>query len=346
MQRREFLASVPAAGAAAFSGSLPSFDGGPKPDPLIDRVKLAMLSMQRAVWEQGVAMQAMLELGESDLVILMAKEAVLRQSQDGRLAMVGEEFALADAGSPGEGVLWAARKTGDQVLMSGFDKMLEYALTKAPRTKEGVIYHFTNIPQIWSDSCYMMPPFLAAAGKFDEAFRQLQGIWGFLWNSEKKLLSHMWDNEKRDFARKAFWGVGNGWSAAGVTRLLRMFPDSMTKERERLASQLKDLLDGCLVHMRPDGLFYYIVDDPSTFVETNLAQMLAYSIYRGIQGGWLELRYREYADRMRAAARAKVESLGLVQGVCGSPEFDHPGTATEGQAFFILMESAHRDLGA
>ncbi len=40
-----------------------------------------------------------------------------------------------------------------------------------------------------------------------------------------------------------------------------------------------------------------------------------------------------------------VDGLGLVQGVCGSPEFDHPGTATEGQVFFILMEVARSELG-
>ena len=57
-----------------------------KKSGLIDKVKTAMLTMQRATWEQGVAMQAMLELGEEKLLILMAKDAVLRQSADGRLA--------------------------------------------------------------------------------------------------------------------------------------------------------------------------------------------------------------------------------------------------------------------
>ena len=47
---------------------------------------------------------------------------------------------------------------------------------------------------------------------------------------------------------------------------------------------------------------------------------------------------------MRAAAHAKVDRFGLVQGVCGSPEFDHPGTATEGQVFFLLMEVAWSEL--
>jgi hypothetical protein len=35
-----------------------------------------------------------------------------------------------------------------------------------------------------------------------------------------------------------------------------------------------------------------------------------------------------------------MDSFGYVQGVCGAPNFDHPGTATEGQAFCILMEAA------
>lgn len=355
MQRRDFLANLPAAGlAAGLTTSLPSgilfsrTDGDTpvKKENILDKVKLAMFSMQRATWEQGVAMQAMLEVGEWDMVILMAKDAVLRQSQDGRLAMLGEEFALTDAASPGEAVLWAAKKTGDPILMNGFNKMLDYILTKAPRTKEGIIYHFTNIPQIWSDSNYMLPPFLAAAGKHEEAVRQLEGVWGFLYSPEKKLLSHMWDAEKKEFVRKAFWGVGNGWTAAGITRLLRAIPVSMEGERKRLIGHLRDLLDGCLQHIRPDGLFHNILDDPTSFVETNLAQMLAYSIYRGIKGGWLEPRYKEYADRMRTAAQAKVDSLGLVQGVCGSPEFDHAGTATEGQVFFILMEVSRRELTA
>jgi hypothetical protein len=47
---------------------------------------------------------------------------------------------------------------------------------------------------------------------------------------------------------------------------------------------------------------------------------------------------------MRMAAHKKVDAFGLVQGVCGAPNFDHPGTATEGQAFFLLMEAAHNEL--
>lgn len=350
MRRRDFLRDASLAGlAVAMPGSALGNELKPegslrKDDDLIREVKMAMLSMQRATWEQGVAMQAMLELGEADLVVLMAKNAVLRQSQDGRLAMLGEDAALADAASPGEAVLWAAKKTGDSTLMNGFNKMADYVLNKAPRTSDGIIFHFTNVPQIWSDINYMLPPFLAVAGKFGEAVKQIDGTIKLLWNSDKKLLSHQWDCGKNAFVRKDCWGVGNGWSAAGITRVIRLLPDSMRSEKQKLVHYLANIVDGCLAHLRDDGLFHNIVDDPATFVETNLSQMMAYSIYRGIKGGWLANSYMEKADKMRAAARSKVDKLGLVQGVCGSPEFDHPGTATEGQAFFILMEVARKDL--
>ncbi|MBN2349577.1 MAG: glycoside hydrolase family 88 protein [Bacteroidales bacterium] len=352
MKRRDFLLNMPAAGLTlGVTGTLAAGCVAPVTEEktfanntTIEKVKLAMLTMQRRTWEQGVAMQAMLELGEEELVILMAKDAVIYQTEDGRVAMVGEEFALSDAASPGEALLWAAKKTGDPVLTNGYNKLLDYIMNKAPRTDDGIIYHFTNVPQIWSDINYMLPPFLAAAGEYKEAVKQIKGAFSCLWNKDKKLLSHMWDCDKKEFVRKDFWGVGNGWSAAGLTRVINVLPDGMMEERDLLIQYVKDIIDGCLVYIREDGLFHDVVDDPDSFVETNLGQMLAYSIYRGIKGGWIDSSYKEKADKMRAAAHGKVDELGLVQGVCGAPNFNKAGTAAEGQVFFILMEVAHKAL--
>jgi len=68
--------------------------------------------------------------------------------------------------------------------------------------------------------------------------------------------------------------------------------------------------------------------------------MLAYSIYESVSGGWLSRDYLKAADRMRAAAKAKVDADGFVQGVSGAPEFKRPGVSAEGQAFFLMMEAA------
>jgi unsaturated rhamnogalacturonyl hydrolase len=315
-------------------------------DPLIEKVKLAMLTMQRQAWEQGVAAQALLELGEEELVVLMAKEAVIRISDDGRLGQVCDNHGVTDPGANGEAVLYAACKSADPRFKAGADRMLDYFLHKAPRRKDGTFYHIDDKPQVWIDSMYMAPPFLAVAGRPEEAMRQIEGFRKLLWDGRKKLFSHIWDDAKNNFGRKDFWGVGNGWAAAGMTRVLRALPERMSAEKKRLQTYIRDVLDGCLACQRPDGLFHDVVDNPKTFVEVNLAQIMAYTIYRGIRGGWIGPAYRARADKMRAAARSKVDGLGLVQDVCGSPTFEAPGTATEGQAFFLLMEAAHRDLGA
>ena len=351
MKRRAAVKSLLTAGAAAgplglWTGKAAGAPGTGKAiaDPLVEKVKLAMLTMQRHAWEQGVAAQALLELGEEELVTLMAKEALVRVSDDGRLGQVCDNHGVTDPGANGEAVLHAALRTGDMKLKAGADGMLEYFLNKAPRRKDGTLYHIDDKPQVWIDSMYMAPPFLGVAGRPEEALKQVEGFRKLLWNKEKKLFSHIWDDARNDFGRKDFWGVGNGWAAAGMTRVRRGLPDRMPAEKKRLEGYIRDVLDGCLAHQRPDGLFHDVLDNPKTFVEVNLAQMLAYTIFRGVKGGWIAAGYKARADKMREAARAKVDALGLVQNVCGSPTFEAPGTATEGQAFFLLMEAARRDL--
>jgi len=311
---------------------------------IVEKVKLAMLSMQRDAWEQGVAAQALLELGEGSLVVLLARDAVLRQHSDGRLALVRPSDAVTDPAANGEAVLFAARATGEGLFKEAAGRMLHYLLEKAPCAQDGTLFHITSHPQFWIDSMYMAPPFLAVAGYPQVAVRQVEGYRRRLWNAGSQLFSHIWDEGAGSFVRKDFWGVGNGWAAAGMTRVIRALPAGMQAEKQSLAVYVKEVIDGCLAHQREDGLFYDVVDDRRTFVETNLAQMLAYSIYRGVRGGWISESYRPRADRLRAAVLARVDGEGLVRGVCGSPAFDHAGTATEGQAFFLLMEAAYRDL--
>ena len=310
----------------------------------LDRVKRALLATQRHSWEQGVAAQAFLELGEDEMVILMAQEAVLRQSEDGRLGVVGANHAVTDPAANGEPVLRAAQITGDAALHRAANRMLDWLLHRAPRTEDGTLYHLTTRPEVWIDSMYMAPPFLAVAGHPREAVRQIEGMRRLLWLPDVRLYAHQWDDGAQTFVRAEPWGVGNGWAAAGMARVLRALPERMTQERAQLAGYVREVVDGCLARQRPDGLFHDVVDDPSTFVETNLAQMLAYAIYRGVAGGWLEGAYLAHAGRMRRAAHDRLDARGLVQGVCAAPRFDRPGTAPEGQAFFLLMEAAQADL--
>jgi unsaturated rhamnogalacturonyl hydrolase len=345
--RRTFMKGAALSGGALALARSASFAGSGEPGAdsaasLVAKVTTAMLAMQRRAWEQGTAAQALLEQGETDLVVLLAKDAIVNQAKDGRLGLNGDKGPVCDPASNGEPVLFAYKATGDVAFKTAADRMLEFLLVKAPRTRKGLIYHNHIENMIWVDAFYMAPPFLAVAGRPDEAVRQVDGYRETLRQPETGAYYHMWDEDRQRFERKLLWGVGNGWAAAGMTRVIRALPDSMRSERERIVGYVRELLDACLKFQRTDGLFHDVLDDPGTFVETNAAQMFAYSVYRGVEGGWLAPTYLGPADRMRAAAHAKVDRYGLVQGVCGAPNFDRFGTAAEGQAFFLLMEAAYR----
>ena len=310
----------------------------------IERVKIATLGMQRYDWEQGVVAQAFLEMGEFDLAVSLARGAILRQEK-GRFSVLKGNGPISDCSSIGEVVLFAARQTGDPVFQKGADEMLQVINNTSHKTSDGIIYH-TQEPQkgIWSDFNYMLPPFLAASGNFAEALKQIEGYRKYLYHEKDKLYSHMWDDERKQFAREDFWGVGNGWSAAGFTRIIKMLPDPMMDERKMLIGYTRDVIDGCLKYLRSDGLFHNVVNKPDTFPEVNLSQMLCYSIFRGVAAGYLDSSYLKPAEIMRKAANDRVDKLGYVHDVCGVPNFDRAYFAPEGQAFYLLMETAASDL--
>lgn len=116
--------------------------------------------------------------------------------------------------------------------------------------------------------------------------------------------------------------------------------------KQGLIERTRALLDAAIRHQREDGAFHDVLDDPSTFREVNFAQMLAYTVYRGVKEGWLSAELLSFAEKARAAALAEVDAYGLVRNVCGTPFFDRPGVAPEGQAFHILMEEAREKLMA
>ena len=312
---------------------------------MTDRVKRALLAMQRYNWEQGVTAQAFLEAGDEAVAIALAIEGAHPQNADGRCCHIAESTAVTDPCAVGEALLFAAEKTHDPFLLAAKEKLLRWALVDAPRNSSGVVYHFLDSRMIWVDSMYMLPPFLARAGEYDEAMRQLDGYWDILYTPENGLLAHQWSDAEERFLRRDAWAVGNGWAMAGMARVIALLPENHPG-RARLIRRVQQLIGAALPCQMDDGAFPDVLDDPATFREVNFAQMLAYTIYRGVQEGWLDASLLPHAEKARAAALAEVDQYGLVRNVCGAPYFDKPGVAPEGQAFHILMETARKQLNA
>jgi unsaturated rhamnogalacturonyl hydrolase len=315
---------------------------------VIQKVKSAMLCIQRFQWEQGCAAQAILEYeGLTDEVIRICEAAVMRSAEDGRVGVMEKNESVDDPAAIGEALIASAAQTNRANLTEAAEKLYQYLKYKAPRTEDGIVYHFDGAwaeKQIWVDAYYMLPPFLCKYGDIEEALKQIKGFRKYLYHEDRKLLSHIWDDKKKEYGRADFWGVGNGWAMSGIHRVIMMLGDDHNEDKNDLIAYVKDLIDGSIQYQREDGLFHDVLDNPLSFVETNVGQMIAYTIYRGVKAGYLDTTYLVYADKAREAAYSRVDEYGFVRGVCGMPFFNASGVAAEGQAFFILMEAAARDL--
>ncbi|TBU28926.1 hypothetical protein BD311DRAFT_777905 [Dichomitus squalens] len=355
-----------------------------------------LLAAQRSSWEQGICTQALLEchmLGESignsvhaqfgapfgfvPWLYALAHDALVRQGPDGRLAVLLNGDGKSDAGVLDPACigstlyyLWSVQQKHRLPVANvntrefafptprGVERMLRYILEECPRASvtrgaasrdEQLLSHRIDVVEIWSDSVYMLSPFLAPSGEW----------------------SHIFDLTSYQFKRKAFWGVGNGWVCCGIIRVLLTvfhadFGLTSEAEDEQTAPLLRKVyhillrtIRGCLVYILPSHLFRDVLDDPASFEETNLSQMLSYTLYRlldlhqaypafkAVRLSPLTDREREdweeLAQAMQRATEAKTDLWGFVRDVCGSPRFNSPGTAAEGQAWAMMMEVARAE---
>jgi rhamnogalacturonyl hydrolase YesR len=209
-------------------------------------------------------------------------------------------------------------------------RQLDFYLSTEPKTTDGIIYHFNIKNEVWVDAYYMAPPFICRYGDIDEAMKQIKGFRKYLYHEDKQLLSHIWDDDMGNFGRRDLWGVGNGWAVAGLTRVIDMLPEDRKEDKAYLIAYVRDLLDGMIRYQREDGLFHDVLDNPKSFVATNVAQMWPMRL-PGVARGYLES-VSGVCRQGREGAYAKVGRRWLVQGVAAHHTLIH-WIAPAGQAF-------------
>lgn len=306
---------------------------------MLTKVKQALLAMQRYSWEQAVTAHAFWEAGDEEIAIQLCYDAVNRQTPDGRLGNLGYQSGVTDPVAILPILAKAYERTQDLRLKTAMDKAWKWTLHDAPRNRDGIVYHMDNSRQFWVDSLYMFPPVLLCGGYIDEAIKQADGYIHALWDAEKNLFRHIWDDEKQTFEVAEYWGVGNGWAIVGLGQLIEGLPKDNTARSRYI--KIVDAACHAALKLQDGGLFHNFLDKPESFIEGNFAQMLCYAVFKGVKQGWLSAELFDMVMPIRDAVCKLVDSYGYVTPVCGAPFFNSPGIAPEAQAFFILMESAY-----
>ncbi|MFV0363982.1 MAG: glycoside hydrolase family 88 protein [Suipraeoptans sp.] len=310
---------------------------------MLESIGFASLCMTRQCWEQGILSQAFYESNDTfskdnSICELMVRDIVLRQSDDGRLCNVENTPAITDSSFCIPSVLGVSHATSNDSYLAAAKKNIDYLRHKAPCTHDGVLYHIINTCEIWADSAAFTPYSMSLFGYHDEAFQQMKGLLGRLKAPNSNMYYHMWNEDTKAFIRDKLWGIGNGWILTGLMRLYLEMPKDMKDERSWLYDRYISLLDSLLSIMTIDGKFHDILDDQTTFFETETSAMVAYTLIRSIREGIIDSSYLQSAKTIRKYVLSKVSVDGLVMDCASSPDFIQPGTSIEGQAHTLMME--------
>jgi unsaturated rhamnogalacturonyl hydrolase len=308
-------------------------------DPQQQAVLHALLAMQRQSWEQGVASHALLDLGLEDDALLLAHDAVVRQTPAGKLGEL-DDVGIVNSGACGEVVALAARRFPDGPYAAALARQLAWVLEGAPRAEDGTVFHIEGTREMWVDSVYMVVPLLHLADEPEAARAQFEGHRRRLFDESAGLWGWRWSEDEGRVTHPEHWGTGNGWVVAGIARAMRSGGERDAWFRAAGPAHARTVVDAVLAAAERVGGFHDVLDDPDTFAEGNVRQMLAYGILSGVADGWLPASYREVGQRLVADARRAVDERGLVTGVCGAPRFDRQGTSPEAQAMFLLATTA------
>lgn len=311
---------------------------------MINRVKFAMLCMARQCWEQGVAAQAMLECGDEPAFLLLARDCIVRQNADGRLCDVEGTPALVDPAVCVEPVQEAGKILKDETYLQAAKKNVDYLLHDCPASNDGARYHLMGEEEIWADSMAMGPHVLMYAGYLDEGMDYYHAIRKRLCNENTGLYHHKWSESEQRYTRDLYWGIGNGWALVGLMRMAKELQQRNDPRAAEVAADFAALVEAMLPFQAENGLFHDVLDDSSTFYESECTEMFAYSIYKMVLLNMGDERWLAAADRAREAVRSRVDAFGILQGCAGSPTFEKEGTSVEGQAHLIMMEAAAASL--
>ncbi|KAH9965080.1 Six-hairpin glycosidase-like protein [Russula compacta] len=288
-------------------------------------------------WELGTRAQALLELSAPSFSVLtpsvrLPPPSSLNASANASLADVftiarnavaalplppsngtGQPFFLGDtsAGDPasvGTAILLANwTDLGGEDYAGAAAAQVEYLFGPAvPKTSDGAISHRVSELQLWSDSVYMVPPFLAYYGVTTgnqsillEAYTQIKLYRNYLSDtSAQGLWRHIVLGSSG--TDPGHWSTGNAWAAAGMLRVLGTLKSSSFSKDFK--SQIKDLgnwvaeiHNAMYPYLQPNGLFKNY-----QFRRRSSSALLAATVYRlALLTG--NKSFVSHAERTRAA---------------------------------------------
>ncbi|KAJ6496689.1 Six-hairpin glycosidase [Mycena vitilis] len=248
----------------------------------------------------------------------------------GPTPLVTGDGAAGDPPSIGVAVLlanWTGQGSADGLDYASAAKgQLDYLMNVVPRTSDGAISHRAAQVQLWSDSVFMVPPFLAYYGVLtgnttlmNEAYTQIKLYRNYLRDtSAKNLWKHIaLGTDSVDAGNDpGHWSTGNGWAAAGMLRVLATMKNSpyskdFSSQQKDLGNWVKEIHTAMFANLDSTNIFTNYADQSinttDMFYDTASTTLLASTVYR-VSLLWNDHSHLPNAEKCRQALFAASSS--------------------------------------
>jgi rhamnogalacturonyl hydrolase YesR len=264
----------------------------------------------------------------------------LRGSRSPKLMLNADELAIGDLYEE----LYARRRQPGVImpLRQRLDWSLPH-LTRQPIPEHLVWW--------WSDALFMAPPVLARMSALtgDKAYldamdKQWWRTFARLYDPDESLYfrDERFIERRDDKGRKLFWSRGNGWTMAGMARVLEAMPADYIS-RPRYVSTFQAMSKRVAGLQRADGLWASSMMQPEAFpeAETSGSSFFVYALAWGINHGVLDrATYLPHVLKGWAALEANVLPSGMIGAVQKTGDQPVPTAATDigpyGTGAFLL----------
>jgi len=161
-----------------------------------------------------------------------------------------------------------------------------------------------------SDSVFMNPPLLAAAGRLTGDERYFHACQNHI-RAIQKLCLRSDGIYRHSPLDEAAWGRGNGFPALGLALVLTDLP-AHWEGRPELVKDFQDHLAALLPYQDATGMWHQVIDHPESYREFTSTCMITFAMLRGMRLGLLDDRvYSEPAAKGWAAIRQRIGTNGL-----------------------------------
>ncbi|KAF2467425.1 Six-hairpin glycosidase [Lindgomyces ingoldianus] len=238
-------------------------------------------------------------------------------------------------------------------------RQANHLLTAVPRWSNGAISHREAYPELWADFIYMVPPFLAYYGVASNDVGLLKAaanqckLYRDVLVTNSGLWLHIVGNHTKDLA---LWSTGNGWAAAGMSRVLAAMKNSQyshqtAAEQTLLEDMVKAILNGAIkLDVDESGLLRNYLDNATWFGEISGTSILAATAFRMaiLSPGKFGKAYTDWAKKKMDVVDGKIDKGTGIVAPAINPLNWHDMTpytsgSPEGQSFVVLLHAAYRD---